>query len=96
MMDQWTKQIFDQANEVMYRVTAVDGGRLTLTQYSPETSSLAAALNKGAEAASRLGDALEVLRYYAEGASYEAVPADAPVAVDKGAKARSFLDRMAD
>ena len=95
-MDQWTKQIFDQANEVLYSVTAVEGGRMTLTQYSPETSTLATAINKGYTAAAKLADAMDILRFYANQSGYEAIPSEAKLSEDKGAKARTFLDQMLD
>ena len=84
MMDQWTKQIFDQANEVLYKVTATDNGTLTLTRGSEDTARLGAAVMKGIENSDRLQDAVAVLEYYAK---YD---------TDNGWMAQAFLNRLAD
>lgn len=91
-MDDQTRIIFDRADAALYRATASTDGVLTLTQTSPETSALAAALMKVRECASRLADALSVLDYYADPAVYERTPIEG----DKGMRARALRDRLAD
>lgn len=95
-MDAQTQLIFDKADEALYKATASTDGVLTLTQTTPETSALAAAVMKGRECAERLAAAIAVLSYYAAAQTYIVVPADTPIDADRGARARALLDRLAD
>lgn len=95
-MDAQTKLIFDKADAALMKATGSTEGALTLTQTTPETSDIAAAVMKGRECAARLADVVAVLGYYAARETYSIVPANTPIAEDCGERARAALGRLAD